>query len=52
LALDLSTTALETLQQTLGPTVLAAMPDAAFADAVLAMVLDAIVRSKNSKLSV
>ena len=41
LALDLSTTALETLQQTLGPAVLAAMPDAAFADAVLAMVLDA-----------
>ena len=41
LALDLSTAALETLQQTLGPTVLEAMPDAAFADAVLAMVLDA-----------
>src|SRR5215510_2002659 len=41
LALDLSTTALETLQQTLGPTVLEAMPDTAFADAVLAMVLDA-----------
>src|SRR5262249_35768338 len=41
LALDLSTTALETLQQTLGPTVLETMPDAAFADAVLAMVLDA-----------
>src|SRR6266446_2356 len=37
LALDLSTTALETLQQTLKPMVLAAMPDAAFTDAVLAV---------------
>ena len=39
LALDLSAAALETLQQTLAPTVLAAMSDAAFADAVLAVVL-------------
>jgi hypothetical protein len=40
-ALDLSTAALETLQQTLEPTVLAAMSDVAFADAVLAAVLGA-----------
>ena len=39
LALDLSTTAMETLQQTLEPAVLATMPDATFADAVLAVVL-------------
>src|SRR5438876_401988 len=41
LALDLSTTALETLQQRLGPPALTAMSDTAFVDAMLAAVLRA-----------